>query len=80
MSKNQKSIFSKNIKFKDNQNPLPKQELVVIEDNDDLKIMASYLRMIINIQVIILQYTKIKTFIMIKLIKLMFHLISKKGL
>ena len=36
-----RAFLVRNIKFKDNQNPLPKQELVVIEDNDDLKIMAS---------------------------------------
>ena len=36
-----RAFLVKNIKFNSNQNSLPKQELVVIEDNDDLKIMAS---------------------------------------
>ena len=36
-----RAFLVKNIKLNSNQNSLPKQELVVIEDNDDLKIMAS---------------------------------------
>ena len=37
-----RAFLVKNINFKNNQNSLPIQELVVIEDNNDLKIMSTF--------------------------------------